>query len=387
MPPDVEDQADARPRPKRPRPEPVPEPEAAPRIGRALVFGKVRARELAAFCRQLGVYLNSGVGITRALESLEKPMAGTAMAPVLARMQQAVKAGQSISDAAEKEPQVFDRLFLSLVRVGEERGGLPEMLKRLASLYEARDRMWRQARSALVYPTIVIVVTLGVGALLTMFVLPVMVSLLRDMTRNRSVDLPAPTKLLMAISDFMQSVGWWLVPVLIVGGTLTLKRWYATPSGKAALDRVILRVPVMGKLVALIDTARFARTLGDLMGAGVGVDRSLRLTSEVVQFVPFREAVDSVRAAVKRGSEFAPALRATGRFESDLVAFVETGEETGNLPETLRKVADDYEERAELMTKNLASLLQPLITIVLGVIVGFLLIAFVMAYLSLAFSF
>jgi type II secretory pathway component PulF len=313
-------------------------------------------------------------------------MTGTALAPVLERLRAAVREGQSIGDAAAREPQAFDRLFLSLVRVGEERGGLPEMLKRLARLYEARERMSRQARSALIYPTIVVIVTIAVGALLTMFVLPALVSILRDLSRNRNVELPAPTRLLISISDFMQAVGWWLVPAASVVGVLLLRRWYRTPAGKAALDRLLLRVPVVGRLVSLIDSARFARTLGDLMGAGVGVDRSLRLTSEVVEFVPYREAVESVRRAVKQGSEWAPAVRGTGRFEPDLAAFIETGEETGNLPETLRKAADDYEDRIESMIKNLGALVQPLITIVLGGIVGFVLIAFVMAYVSILLS-
>ncbi len=370
-------------RPKRPRPASSAESDSG-KSGKTLVFGRVKAGDLAVFCRQLGVYLDSGVGINRALASLKKPMAGTAMAPVIDRLIEAVKGGQSIADSAAKEPEVFDRLFLSMVRVAEERGGLPETLKRLGSLYETRERLWRQARSAMVYPIAVIVVALAVGALLTMFVLPKLIGILRDVVRDKpNFEFPLPTRMLMALSDFMQAFGWWLVPLLLVGGTFFLKRWYGTAGGKSALDRIMVRFPVMGKLLSLIDSARFARTLGDLLEAGVPLDRSLALTSEAVQFVPFQEAVKDIRASVKAGSEITPALRETGRFEPDLIAFAETGEETGNLPESLLKVAEDYEERVDVMTKNLGALVQPLLIIVLGAIVGFIVIAFVMAYVSI----
>lgn len=338
------------------------------------------------FCRQLGVYLDSGVGLERALASLYEQTANTPLGPIAERFRQAVKRGEPVSEAAQREPQVFDTLFLSMVRVAEERGGLPETLKRLASLYEARDRLWKQTRSAMIYPTAVILVSLGVGALLTMFVLPKLVDILKDMTRGRNIDLPWPTRTLIGVSDFIQAVGWWLIPLGLVLGLFGLKALYGSPHGKWLLDRIMLRIPVMGKLLGLIDSSRFARTLGDLLNAGINLDRSLALTSEVVQLVPFQDAVRQIRESVKAGSEVAPAMRETRRFEPDLIAFVETGEETGNLPESLRRVAKDYEERAHRMTQDLGSLIKPLITIVLGVIAGFIAIALILAYISILAS-
>jgi type II secretory pathway component PulF len=368
----------------------APETSAKPRglaaAGEMLIIGRVGAGDLAKFCRLFGVYLNSGVGIAKALESLRQQMAGTALGPVAERLQQAVQRGETISDACAREPQAFDALFLSMVRVAEARGGLPETLKDLAAHYESRQRLFRQARTALIYPTAVILIAIAVGALLTMFVLPTLVSILRDMTRGKGVDLPWPTRVLMGFSVFVQAVGWWLIPLGLVVGAFALLRAYRTPRGKRALDEVIVRVPVMGKLVGLIDQARYARTLGDLLDAGVDYDRSLALTADVVQFGPYRAAVEQVREDVRAGSEVSPAMARTSRFAPDLLAFVETGEETGQLPESLQRVARDYEDRVEHMVKNIGSLIQPLIVIVLGAIIGFIALAFIMAYVAVLMS-
>jgi type II secretory pathway component PulF len=355
-------------------------------MGETLLIGRVRDEQLSNFCRQLGTYLDSGVGLTRALASLREQVAGTALGPVVERMGQAIKQGETISDAAAREPRAFDPLFLSMVRVAEARGGLPEALKSMASHYEARARFWKQARSALIYPTAVIVIALAVGFLLTTFVLPLFVEILKDLTRGKTASLPWPTQVLVAISDFMKAFGWWLVPLLLAAGLFALVRAYRTEGGKRSIDQIIVRVPVMGKLVSVIETARFSRTLGDLLDAGVPVDKSFALTADVMQFGPYQDAVNEVRGAVKSGSEVAPALSHTGRFDPDVIAYVETGEETGTLPESLKRLAKDYEERATHMVKNLASLVQPLLVIILGAIVGFIVIAFVMAYVSVILS-
>ena len=292
------------------------------------------------------------------------------MGPVVDRFIEAVKDGQPLSDAAARETQAFDALFVGMLRVAEARGGVPETLKSLATLYEARQRMARQMRSALIYPAVVISLALAVGAFLTFFVLPPMVAMLEDMTRG--AQLPGPTRLLVAITHFVSRFGWWLFPLVGIGLWLVIPRFYRSEAGKRLLDPWILRVPVMGKLIGTIETARMARTLGDLLGAGVPADESLELTADVLQFTPFQDAMDSVRDEVNEGSEFAPALRETRRFNPDLLAFIETGEETGTLPECLIRVAREYEERAEHMVKNLGSLLQPLF--------------FIMAYVSIISS-
>ena len=349
-------------------------------------LGGVNSGDLAQYTRQLGVYLHSGVGTTKALESLANQYRGSPFGPLSGRLAEAVRRGDSLTDAASREPWAFDRLFLSMVRVAEARGGLPETLKHLSTHYEARQRMIRQARSALIYPTAVILITLAVGGLLTFFVLPKLVEVLEDLTKGRSASLPLPTRMLVGLSHFITAVGWWLIPLAAVGSFFGLVWAYRTPKGKAILDRVCLRIPVMGNLLAKIDTARFTRTLSDLLSAGLGFVDSLTLTADVLHLDPYRAATLAMRAEIKAGGELSTVMRDSGRFDPEVLAFVETGEETGDLPESLGRVASEYEERVEHMVKNLASLLQPLIIIILGSIVGFVAIAFVMAYISVIAS-
>jgi type IV pilus assembly protein PilC len=358
------------------------EPSKGGGLVERVVFGRVNSGALARFCRQFGVYLASGVSLTRALDGLAKQFKGTALGPVADRMGVAVRRGETIADAAAREPQAFDNLFLSMIRVAEARGGVPEVLRSLSEHYEARQRMIRQARSAMIYPTAVILITLAVGGLLTIFVLPKLVEILRDMTRGRGIDLPLPTRILMGISDFIQAYGWWLIPLLVVGGGFGLIRAYRTPRGKAVLDEVALRIPVMGKLLRKIDTARFSRTLSDLLMAGVPVNMSLDLTADVLHLVPYQNSVRTMRQEVAAGAELAEVIADSGRFEPDVLAYIETGEETGELPESLGRLARDYQEQVDFMVKNLGSLIQPLIVIVLGGIVGFVALAFIMAYIS-----
>jgi type II secretory pathway component PulF len=346
-----------------------------------VIFGSVSAGHLATFCRQASAYLEAGVDLSKALGSLENQFARTALGPVIGRLQQAVRRGNELGEAMAREPQAFDALFLSMVRVAEARGGLPEALRRMARHYEARQRMIRQARSALIYPAAVTTVALGVGWLLTAFVLPKIVGLLEDMTRGKA-DLPAPTRMLMAISHFIQSVGWWAVPIAAAVGVFLLLRFYRTAPGKAALDELALMIPVLGTLLKKLDTTRFARTLGALLEAGVDYSQSLDLTAEVVQTSPLRRAVKAARTEVMEGSELSSALHASRRFPDEVIAMVETGEETGKLPETLDKLADNYEEQVEYMVKNLGSLLQPVILITLGGIAFFIALAFISAYVS-----
>ena len=355
-------------------------------FGETMLIGGVRAGDLAVFCRQFGVYLDSGVGILKALASLRKQVAGTPMGPVVERMGVAIKRGETLADAAAKEPQAFDEMAISMLRVAEARGGMPETLKRLANHYDARQRFWRQARSAMIYPAVTILIALVVGGLLTIFVLPKLVEILEDTVRGRGVDLPGPTKLLMAISHFVKDAGWWLLPLLFVAGIFGFIRAYRTKATKQWIDEVIIRLPGLGGLVQLIDHGRFARTLSDLLEAGVDINSSLSLSADVLQFEPNRKAVSTSRAAVLKGSELAPALRTTRRFAPDMLAFVETGEETGQLPESLARVANDYEDRADSLIKNIGDVIKPLLMIVVGAIVGFIVVAFLMAYVAVLTS-
>ncbi len=349
-----------------------------PNLLERIVFGKVSSTHLATFCRQLAAYLDAGVDVRRSLDSLGTQFQRTALGPVIERLGQAVRRGDDIASAVAREPQAFDPLFLSMIRVAEARGGVPETLRTLSQHYEARVRLIRQARSAMIYPIAVLIIALGVVFLLTLFVLPAMISALELDRAN----LPLPTTVLIAFTRFMQAFGWWLVPLLMIGGFFGLVRLYRTASGKAAMDEIALRVPVLGKLLRLIDTTRFARTLGALVEGGVDIVTSLDLTADVMRLAPFRRMLQKTKQAVVDGSELSEALAECNRFSPDVIAIVNTGEETGKLPESLRRLADDYEEQVTYMVKNLGNLIQPLIYIMMGGIVLFIILAVLIPYIS-----
>ena len=362
------------------------DPGPGPTLWERIAFGSVSSGQLAMFCRQFAAYLSAGVDITKSLSSLESQFARTALGPVIGRMRLGVMRGDAIAELAVKEPRVFDPLFVSMIKVAEARGGTPETLKILAKHYEARQSLIRQARSALIYPTIVMFVASCVVALLTIWVLPKFAETLRDIAGRGAGDLPLPSRLLLAISDFIQVAGWFLVPAVMIATPIVLFRLYRTRGGKSLMDRALLMMPVFGPLVQKIDTTRFARTLSALLDAGVDIGASLDLTSDVLHTTPFRNAVQGLKPKVMDGETLSVALSETHRFGPDVIAVIESGEETGKLPETLNHLADDYEEQVEHTVRNLGQLVQPILMVMLGGIVLFIVLAIFLPLISLITS-
>jgi type II secretory pathway component PulF len=349
-----------------------------------ILFGKVSSGQLAQFCRQFAAYLNAGVDYSRTFASLEQQFARSPLGPAVGRMRQAIRAGSTLEEAMAREPQVFSTMFLSMIRVAETRGGVPETLRMMGNHYESRQRMIRQARSAMIYPVIVLCVAAGVVALLAIILLPLFASFLRDFDRKGS--LPLPSQVLLALSGFITWIGWWLIPAVMIGAPFLLLRFYKTPPGRALLDRLILRIPVFGPMARKLDTSRFARTLSTLLDAGVDVGSSIELTAGVIHMTPIKNAVQDSREKVLQGRELSAALAPSHQFAPDVIAVLQTGEETGKLPESLNHLADDYEEQVSVMIKNLGHLVQPLVTVCLGGIVLFIILAVFMPLIQMITS-
>jgi type IV pilus assembly protein PilC len=353
-------------------------PAVGPSWYERILFGRVSSGQLAQFCRQFGTYLHSGVDFSKSLSSLEKQFARTALGPVIGRLKVAIRQGSTLEDAMAAEPQTFSPMFISMIKVAEARGGAPETLKMLGRHYEARQRLIRQARSAMIYPIIVLTVAAGSIGVITVFVLPKILALIQDLPGNKQ--LPGLTVALITFSRFMQTLGWWLIPAVLVGAGFVLLRFYKTPAGKDLIDRLVLMMPVFGPLCRKVDTTRFARTLSVLLDAGLDYGRSIDLTADVLMMSPIRKAVRSCREQVLAGKDLSETLSRSRQFYPDVISIVSSGEETGKLPESLTHLADDYEEQVETMVKNLGQLVQPLLMIILGGFVGFVCIALIMAY-------
>jgi type II secretory pathway component PulF len=374
------------PMPQRPAPAPRRSSvEPAATIGKARwyqwqLLGKISTTQIVNFCRQFANYLDAGVNLNRTMESLRRQYDRTALGPVIGRLQLAVRRGETLTDAMSRDPRVFDPFFLSMMRVAEVRGAVPEMLRMLSIQLDNRQRLIRQAKSALVYPAFVIFLSICVAALLTILILPTLVSVMRDLVRRKHIDLPWPTQFLMDLSDFIVHMGWWLIPLVLVSVFFGVVGAYKTRWGKAVLDEVLLLVPLIGPVVRWIDTTRFARTLAALLEAGVDIGSSLVLTADTLMLTPLARAVLRAREGIMEGESLSASVGASNRFPIDLIAIMNSAEETGRLPEMLVMVADEYEEKVDYLVKNLGNLLQPVVILIVGGMVGFIAIAFLMGY-------
>jgi len=348
-------------------------PAGGPTWWERILFGRVSTGQLAQFCRQFATYLSAGVDFLRSLSSLERQFTGTALGPILARIQVAIRRGSTLQEAMASEPQAFDAMFLNMIKVAEAHGGVPETLRMLAHHFENRQRLIRQARSAMIYPVIVLTVASAVVALITIFIIPLFANILASMAGKR--ELPLPSRMLMAISGFVQWIGWWLIPLVMVGTPFLLIYLYKTKGGKLIMDRIALAIPVIGTLCRMLDTTRFARTLSVLLDAGVDIGSSIDLTADVMRMSPMRQAVRSSRGQIISGRELSATLDRTREFTPDVIAIMASGEETGKLPESLAHLADDYDEQVSVMVASLGHLVQPLVILLLGAIVLFIILA------------
>ena len=321
---------------------------------------------------------------TRTFSSLQTQFERTALGPAIGRIGQSIKTGCTLEEAMAREPGIFSPMFLSMIRVAEARGGVPETLKMMGNHYEARQRLIRQARSAMIYPVIVLTMAAGVVALITIVLLPMFTSMLKDISAK--AQLPWASRALMAFSGFIGLMGWWLLPLLMIGIPFLLFRFYKTASGKAVMDRVILYVPVLGSLLRKLDTSRFASTLSTLLDAGVDMGTSIDLTAGVINMTPISEAVRDAKVEVVAGRELSVALAPSRQFAPDVLAVLASGEETGKIPESLNHLADDYEEQVSVMVKNLGHLIQPLLVLMLGGVVLFVILAVFLPYLQMITS-
>jgi len=343
--------------------------------------GRIDSNTLARFCRLWSQSLSGGVDLNRTLATLEQRFGQSGLGSALGVVRRSLQGGATLVEALE-DSGAFDSFFVSLMRVAEARGGYAETLRELADHYERRHRLIRTARGALIQPAIVLALAFLVTILVASLALPAFASLLTDLGDPNG--LPWVSRALIALSDFMTVFGWWLIPAGVIGLVLLGRLWYATPPGKASLDALAARLPVFGGLARLIDKVRFARSLSVLLDGGLPPDQALELTAGTLNLTGSQRIVEDLRQAVLDGEEMSPVLRirAEDWWGPELADVVENGEETGQLPEALARQAKVDEHDLEQRVKNLSTLVKPLITIALGLLVLFIVLAVVVPYIS-----
>ena len=342
------------------------------------LFRRVRPNDLAMFSRQLSDLVRAGLPLLRSLHALSEHTDNAVFVQVLQKVSTDVAGGRSLADAFEAHPRVFPKVYISMVRAGEASGQLPEILERLAHLQETERARRGQIVSALTYPIMLVCVgSLAVSLLLT-FLIPRFKRIFEDLGKT----LPWPTQRLMNLSDFLGK-WWWAVLLGLVALLFAYRVWSGTPGGRLIVDRFKLRNRLFGKLVQKLVIARFARTFGTLLHGGVDVLHAFTVVRDVVGNEVIGKALDACRERVREGDTIHSPLRDTGHFPSVVVHMVALGEETGNMEGVLNSVADSYDREVENAVRTLMSLLEPIIILMLGAAVFFIVSAMLLPIFQL----
>lgn len=332
---------------------------------------KIGALDIAIFTRQLATMMKAGVPLVQAFEIVAEGLDNPSMREVVLGIKGEVESGNSFAGSLTKYPQYFDDLFVSLVASGEQSGALETMLDRVAIYKEKSELLKQKIKSAMKYPITVIIVALGVTILLMLKVVPVF----QDLFSSFGADLPAFTQLVVEMSEWMQSYWWILLLVIggVVGGFIEAKK--RSQAFRDFLDRAALKAPIFGDLVYKAIVARYARTLSTTFAAGVPMIEALDSTAGATNNVVYRNAVMQIKEEVSTGTQLNFAMRTSGVFPSMAIQMVAIGEESGALDAMLDKVATHFENEVDTAVDGLTSMMEPLIMVILGVLVGGLVVA------------
>lgn len=347
-----------------------------------ILFGRIKPDHLSIFCRQFSTMINAGVSLVRCLQVLEVQTQNERLKRVIRDLINRVEGGETLSRSLSHH-KCFSPLFIGLVRAGEVGGVLDETLERLSIFLEADSKLKRKVKAAMTYPVLVMVVAFLIVTGLVVFIVPKFIEIFKDF----DVEMPAMTQLLINISEFTTSRNGAMILIFGgIGSIIAWKKFKSTKFGKRVYDKYKLKVPVFGKLSHNIAVARFTRTLGTLMTSGVPILQAMETVAGAVDNETFYDTIMKCRARVREGDSIGDPLAKSGLFPPMVVQMVSIGEETGALDQMLGKVADFYEIEVEAQLQSLAAALEPLMIVVLGVIVGFIVIALFMPLIAMVSS-
>jgi type IV pilus assembly protein PilC len=335
---------------------------------------KVKSKDLSIFTRQFSVMIDAGLPLVQCLEILAQQQENKYFQQILLQVRQDVVEGSSLSAAMARHPRVFDQLYSNMVEAGETGGILDLILQRLSTFIEKIVKLKRDVISALIYPVAVIVMAVGAVAVIMVVVIPQFQNIFLGLL-GPGEQLPLPTRIVVGISNFLAGWGGLAVLVAIIGTVVGIRFYYKTKSGRKVIDRILLKLPVFGKILQKIAVARFSRTLSTLLSSGVPILQSLDITARTAGNIVIEEAIISVRTGVERGENFVDPLKATEVFPNMVAQMVGIGEQTGALDAMLGKIADFYEQEVDAAIANLLTLMEPLLIGFLGVTIGSIVVA------------
>lgn len=359
--------------------EKAPEGAIMKRLKNFHLFG---SNDVVIFTRQLSTMVAAGLPLTAALDILQEQTQSLSLKEGLTAIVRDIEGGSSFGTALERHPRLFSSVYISLVRAGEAAGVLDNVLVRLSDNLEKDREFKAKTRGALVYPAIVIIAMIIVTTIMMLFVIPKLTSLYQEL----GTSLPLPTRIIMGVSDIAVH-WWWLVLIVLVAGTTGVRRWSLTPSGNRAVDRFILKIPVWGSIQRHVILSELIRTLALLIGAGIPIIEALQIVSKAAGNTLYADAIISAAKQVERGYTLSQPLAGDPLFPPIVHQMVRTGESTGKLDEILIKLAAYFEGEAEHEIKGLTVAIEPIIMIVLGVGVAFLVMSIILPIYKLTSSF
>ena len=357
----------------------VPGVEKAPAKKKSGLFARgVSSTDIVTFTTQLSTLQDAGLPIVRSLKILEEQQKPGRFKDQLEEVSSEVEQGSTLSEAMAKYPKSFDKLYISMVKAGEAGGVLDVILRRLAGFMEKSQKLRKQVKGALIYPAAVITVAILILVVIMLFVVPAFEKMFADIGQA----LPAPTQLLLNTSQAIQTY-WYLIPLIPIFLMFIMKMIARTEAGERWIDTFKLRMPVFGNIIKKSSVARFCRTLGTLIASGVPILEALRIVKDAVGNVIISNAIEDVHGSIREGDTIADPLRASGIFDELLVNMIDVGEETGELDKMLMKIADNYEADVDVAVEGMSSLLEPLLIVGMGLVVGFIVISLFLPLVSI----
>ncbi len=348
----------------------VNEARAGMKVSFAGKAGKVKLQSLVVFSRQFATMIDAGIPIIKCLDLLESQTKDEALKGVLNATRKDVKGGLSLTDALSKHPMVFSKLYVNMIRAAEIGGILDVILDRLAGFLEKEMEIRGKIKSAMMYPTIVLVFAFVMVAALLTFVLPKF----KEIFSSMNVDMPPVTQALFDSSDWFKAY-WYVVMLVGIVGYVAFKQYDKTTKGHYNIDKIKLKLPIVGDLSLKLSISRFTRTFGTLIASGVPMMRSMEIIGETSGNAVLAEAVANARVSIREGAKISAPLASSGLFPAMVTHMIDVGEETGRLSEMLTKVSDFYDDEVDAMVKGLTSMIEPLLIVFMGVLVGFIAIS------------
>lgn len=337
-------------------------------FGLSLGPSKVKTTDLVIFTRQLSTMVSAGVPLLRALTTLSEQSESPKLRSVLEMVSKDVQSGGNLGDAFGKHPKVFSDVYVNMVRAGESGGILDDILKRLAIQQEKNDSIRKKIKSAMTYPVILVIITIGAFFGMMLFVIPQIGQILYDLG-GPDAELPTITQVMLGISSFMTTY-WYIVIGGIAGLVFAFRTYIKTPAGKKQFHTILLKMPAIGPIIKKIAVARFARTFASLIGAGVSILEALHVTSEAIGNEVFKEALRKGADDIQSGMQLSTSLEKQGIFPGIVPQMLAVGEETGQTADILVKVADFYEEEVDAAISGINSVIEPIMIVVMGGLVG-----------------